>query len=595
MRSLKHSSASHEGMVEPVPDLEDVDLTFPQMPYGTHQVPWDLRVLLYKGAASASRKHVGHMIQRGEFGRVMADRLPLVERLHEQIAAKLRRGGSPSTIEKTLGRLWAFFKWADSVSADLSLPAIKQTFRNWTEHLLHRVRVTRNLAQDTAYHQAMTIADLVARAIDSAGSRRASGLLALTRLRSTSSKKRVLGTQPDKANLEATFAFGQFLADICEGLSVTAVRGPLPVTVILRDSRSLVIAGGLKNLRLDTSAISAPARRRRRECARAPLAERVSAFSDIRRTRLLTLRVEAELLIFIAQTGMNLAQAYRLERESFRWQTHEEDLVAHRVYKDRRGGEAVFRCFKAYRKHLERYLSWLDHIGWSESSSKLFPFYYPSRIPPEHALPTFTAIRSVAEPLSVQRFGPRSLRNVRVNWLLRRSSDPALTADMAAHTTQTLLRDYARPHHQRAAVEITKFHLATDPSVEAPGPGLCVGSNQPAPIEDMPCDAPPPDCVSPEGCLFCKHHRDVLSQEYCWKLASHAKLKAMEVSLYRPPTTVPVHPGDRVIERITDKLIAIAEGSAVRAQWLRDAQDLIRAGRYHPIWDGHIQLLEAMT
>jgi len=562
------------------------------MRYGTHQVPWDMRILLYKGAASVLRDCVAAMIENGELGDVDAARLPLVRKLHEQVSAKLALGGSPSTVSGTLGHVWDFFRWADSSSADLSLASVKIAFRGWTEHLLHRVRIMKDLSQDTAYRNAMRVGDLIGRAI-CIGSAPASRMLRLTRLRNMTVKKRVLGTQADKANLEATFQFGHFLSDLCSFLTTTTVRGALPVTIQLRDGRSFIVAGGIKNLTIDPSAISGPARRKQYLDARAPLEDGESILDDIRRTRLLTLRVEAELLIFIAQSGMNLAQACQLKRESYRWQTDGEDLVAYRVYKGRRGGEAVFRCFKAYREHWERYLAWLEDTGWSRASDKLFPFLYPAKIPPEHALPHFAAIRSVADPLGLQRFGPRSLRNTRVNWLLRRSGDPELTADMAAHTKQTLLNQYEQPHHQRAAVEITKFHLATDPGAESPGPGVCTSFNlTPAPLAHMPPEAPAPDCISPEGCLFCKHHRDVMSHDYCWKLTSHARLKVLEISLYKPPAQNPIHPGNRVIDRINEKLSEIAAGSDVRAIWVRDAEDSIRAGRYHPIWDGHIQLLE---
>ncbi len=30
---------------------------------------------------------------------------------------------------------------------------------------------------------------------------------------------------------------------------------------------------------------------------------------------------------------------------------------------------------------------------------------------------------------------------------------------------------------------------------------------------------------------FCSKHRDVMSADYCWKLASHAKMKTLEISL----------------------------------------------------------------
>lgn len=165
-----------------------------------------------------------------------------------------------------------------------------------------------------------------------------------------------------------------------------------------------------------------------------------------------------------------------------------------------------------------------------------------------------------------------------------------------AHDKEVLLRDYERPHHQRATVEILDFHKATDPAFAPPGPGMCVDSGlTPVPIDGISLIAPKPDCISPEGCLFCSKHRDIMNADYCWKLASHAKIKSLETSLYKPPLKQEVHPAYLVIERINQKLAAISSGSKVRATWVRDAKDAVRSGRYHPNWSGQIKLLEVFA
>ena len=239
-------------------------------------------------------------------------------------------------------------------------------------------------------------------------------------------------------------------------------------------------------------------------------------------------------------------------------------------------------------------MTWLAQTGLEATHHRLFPFLYPGKIPAAHTMPTFKGTRDLAKELNIKYVGPQSLRKTRVNWLLRRSRDPNITAEQAAHSRETLLRTYELPHHQAAVVEITRFHKSTDPTITPPGPGLCADNHRkPAPLPATPTDAPIPDCISPEGCLFCMHHRDVLSSDYCWKLASHAKLKSLELSLYKTPRANPIHPANLVIERINGKLSAISARDDTRARWVVDAQDAIRAGRYHPEWDGHIQLLEA--
>ena len=56
-----------------------------------------------------------------------------------------------------------------------------------------------------------------------------------------------------------------------------------------------------------------------------------------------------------------------------------------------------------------------------------------------------------------------------------------------------------------------------------------------------------------------------------------------------------IHPANLVVDRVTAKLEKIREGSAVRAQWVNDAEGNVRAGLYHPIWDMHITVFEALA
>jgi hypothetical protein len=85
-----------------------------------------------------------------------------------------------------------------------------------------------------------------------------------------------------------------------------------------------------------------------------------------------------------------------------------------------------------------------------------------------------------------------------------------------------------------------------------------------------------------------------MSKDYCWKLASHAQLKILELTRYRPSAQAATHPANAVIDRIQSKLSAIASGSDVRAAWVIEARDAVRAGCFHPAWEGHIELLEAI-
>ena len=576
--------------------MSKLDLTFPNFPLGTHQVPWNLKILLFKDAAKEPRKSAIISIEKGGFGRPIEDRIPLVVLFHEAISSIINLGKSRALVESSLEVLWRFFSWSDANSEHISRETLIDIFKRWTEFQIHRNLVKKEISAIYAYRQVSRLADLIAKALQLPGVKPGRNLVLQTRMRKPPEKKRVLGVEADKQNLNHTFEYGHVLTKICRALDLETVRGKLPILIDVGNGVILNLAGNLMNPDMDTNAIENEAYRRRAEIARAPLNDSESLFDRHKRSGILNQRVEAELLIFIAQTGMNLTQAASLEKESYRWKSNGEDLEVFRVYKGRRSGEAIFRCFKSYREHLEKYMVWLDETGFSDHDNRLFPLLSRGMIRAKDAKVNFSTTKETFKKINLAFIGPKQLRKTRVNWLLRRSRDPGLTAEQMAHDKEVLLRNYESPHHQSAASEIIQFHNVTDPTFSPPGPGICIGEgHKPDSIADLPKEAPRPDCISPEGCLFCTKHRDIMSSEYCWKLASHSHIKSLETALYTPSAKQEVHPGYRVIDRITQKLEAIAAGSQIRALWVKEAKESIRSGRYHPYWDGHIKLLEVIV
>lgn len=508
----------------------------------------------------------------------------------------ISQGRSRALIESSLEVLWRFFAWSDANSLVMSRDEVVTNFKKWSEYQLYRSKIKKEVSENYAYRQTSKLANLIARTLKLPGSKPGGALLMQTRVRKPRSKKSVLGSEADKQNLSSTFEFGHCLRSICEALDCATVRGRLPIYIELESSKPLVVAGSLLNPEMDVASIRCNTVRRNAEKARAPMAGNESLFERHKRSGILNLRIESELLIFIAQTGMNLTQASKLERGSYRWKSSGDDLEVFRVYKGRRSGEAVFRCYRSYKQHLERYLQWLHDTGFTEHDTRLFPLQSRGMIRAKDSKIGFYTLKESFKKINTSFLGPQELRKTRVNWLLRRNNDLDLTAEQMAHDKEVLLRDYERPHHQLAASEIVRFHASTDPVYTPPGPGICIDKNRtPESVNSIAKDAPQPDCISPEGCLFCSKHRDVMSAEYCWKLASHAKIKSLETNLYKPPEKQDRHPAYLVIERINNKLEAIASGSEVRAMWVNESRDLIRAGRYHPYWSGHIALMEQIA
>lgn len=572
----------------PMFNVRAPNLTFPDVRYGRLAVPWDLEPLLYKGGTCANAREAVRQLREGKLGPLLSERIPLVSKLHDSLSGTLAAGGSRFTAKSSINNLRSFFRWADDTGHVLTLATIEQTFLQWTDHLFHR-QLGGEVKKSTIHR---TIAD-VGKRLDEATDRETS-LLRQYRLIDSRRDRRVLGTQADKQNIEATFSFGNALHDISEALTVEAICGKLPVNINIRTGPSLEEWSGLispSKLKIFDYIAKRPA------SADRVLKARVNWELDVSyktRAPLINLRIECALLTFIAQTGMNLTQAYRLRTGNFSYRSHADGYLVHRVYKGRRNGEVEFEIFSEYRAVFERYLAWrsslLPMLG--AENDLLFPLSSPQGrsidVPPN-----FNAVRKRCRILGIRYISPRELRKTRVNWLLRKTKDPAITAEMAQHGQRVLLSSYEQPHHQAAIVEIARFHSKHDPAMLPPGPGLCINARAPELILDAPTEAAAPDCISPAGCLFCTHHRDIDSADHVWSLASYRYFKSIELATYRPAFKEAIpNPSLASIERLTAKIKEIEESSPLRQQWAIEAHARIEEGFFHPKWDGFIQLME---
>lgn len=555
-------------------DLRTPDLTFPSIQYGARETPMDLQILLYKGGALTYTKKTKQLIDDGALGEVLAERVELVRRIHEFISGQLAGGGSRQTAKNNLRSLRDFFGWQDSTNTSASIHNVEQVFLSWADSMLLRHRVKKDLTMRSAYSMASRIALILDFILE-----RPTTLIAATRLIPPIVRKSAVSRDSEKELLEGTFAFGHALQDICDGLPRDVVlKAALPLRIKLRTGQHVEQWSDFPRRSVD---ISEP-----------PRTEAFLAYQNegTLRTRspLANLRIEAELLMFIAQTGMNLAQAHQLKLRHFFYASYLDGYQV-RDRKNRRGGEVLFEIYRDYKPHFERYLTWRRQLF--PESEFLFPFIRMGRIASQH--PQFR-LRTICKGLGIRFVPPQTLRNTRVNWLLRRSGDPDQTAEMAQHTKETLLRVYERPSQQRAMAEATHFWSKHDPqllSTTAAAPGACDG--RPAPQTDLPKDAPSPDCIRPSGCLWCEKHRDVDSQDYVWALASFRHVKVVELAAWpAPKATQEVHPAQLAIERLSGKLAWFRESNARRRGWVDEALARIDEGDYHLDWRNLVSALE---
>lgn len=569
-------------------NLTSLDLTFPMLEYGKNETPWDLAPLLYRGGAEAKVKTVRSEITSGALGDPLLERSELVKGLHDCLTDDLSGGGSRFSAKNKIGALRKFFQWVDQCGRPLSVDSVAEAYLGWAEHFLQRHRVEGNPTAGSLYDTASLTATMLDRVLG-----RSSTLLYSTRIRKPRGNGRAGNGSTGKQSLEESFSFGRFIADLCTALTYEAVTGPLPIQVELRSGSMLPIWCGLRDTEKEASPRIRPQNKfqiadilRNRELRNADV-------SIETRYPAVNLRIEAELLMFISQTGMNLAQAHLLRIDQYHYTSHLDGYQV-RSYKNRRQGEVLFEVFSSYKQWFERYIEWRNTWFPDDLEGLLFPLVRPGgRLALE--APQFTAISRVSTVSNVRFVRPRKLRGARINWLLRESQRPELVAEIAQHSAETLIRVYAEPNPQIAMIEITRFHQQTDPVVCSPGPGACA-TRIPESTVDAPTNAPEPDCINAAGCLFCVNHRDIESEDHVWSLSSLRVLKSLELARYRPACTDRTdnadHPAMLAVERLSAKLRFFQESSEVRRLWVEEALARMAEEDYHPAWDGFIRLAE---
>lgn len=565
------------------------DLAFPMLEYGKNETPWDLAPLLYNGGAVTNVKTVRVEIASGALGDPLPERVELVKALHDCLTDDLVGGGSRLSANNKIGALRKFFQWADQYARSLSIETVAQVYLDWAEHLLQRHRVEGYLTAGSLYDTASLTATMVDRVLG-----RSSTLLYSTRIRKPRGKGKMRSGSADKQSLESSFAFGHFLTDVCDSLSYDATTGRLPVLVALRSGQQVEFWCKSSDPEKESPYTKNARTPSQVEAIAQNLALRSSDTSIEIRYPVVNLRIEAELLMFIAQTGLNLSQAHKLRMDQYHYTSHLDGYQV-RAYKNRRGGEVLFEIFSHYRIWFERYIEWRNTWFPNDVDGLLFPLVRVGGRLSTQA-PQFSALGRICADQGVEMVKARKLRGARINWLLRESLNPHQVAEIAQHTAETLIRVYAEPNHQIAMVEITRFHRQADPAIYSPAPGTCVTSS-PKPVVGAPTNAPEPDCINASGCLFCVNHRDIESEDHVWSLSSLRVLKSLELSRYRPAFTgeaaVAEHPAMLAVERLSAKLRFFQESGEVRRLWVEEALARIAEENYHPAWDGFIRLAEA--
>ena len=361
------------------------DLSFPGVAFGDQETPWDLLPFLYLNGASTHITKAASLIECGELGQPLWHRIPVVARIHEYIDGCLAGGNSRNTADTTIRRVREMFSWADLHGRALSLETLETDFVSWTDYLIHKSRHLRLISRLHAYQCAVAVAKLFDVVLESPKGR----LIRKSRIRRPKNTKSTLGTNAEKQKLAETFEFGHTLLDLTDSLSAEAIHGPLPIILSFRSGVKLEEWTKLRPPS-ELRTLSNDVRPSTRELAQAKRAAWEADTSLRTRHPLVNMRIEAEMLLFIAQTGINLEQVHLLKMSQFRFQSHLDGYRVYRVYKARRQGEVAFEIFSEYRDIFERYLRWREHMFPDDRDGLLFPLIRKGRL--EIKAPAFSMV-----------------------------------------------------------------------------------------------------------------------------------------------------------------------------------------------------------
>lgn len=564
---------------------EDIDLSFPMLEYSKYSTPWDLKCLLYKGGAAIRTDLFADSLNRGELGSIRTERAALVSNLHAALTDNLVSGTSRFTVENKILVLRQFVAWCDITESVFSMQEVAASYVRWCDYLLDLSRVNKSVSSHSIYYKSRSVGYMLDCVLE-----RSISLTKNIRIRKPGRGRNALGSNAEKQSLTSSFAFGHALVDICNALSREACLGNLPVPIRFRTGQIIYKWSGLRDPTLIDKSRAKPRTILHIEESK----KRFQAYESDKtvRTRypLINLRIICEMLVFIAQTGMNLAQVHSLRKDQFHYKSHMDGYQV-RCYKRRREGVVLFEIFEGYKEWFERYLKYRDQWFPGEPEGLVFPLVRRGGRSIEKA-PQLALVKQIMAELDMPFLGPRKLRGARINWLLRETQEPSHVAELAQHSLETLRRVYNKPSPQIAKIEIARFHQESDPFLQSPAPGNCEAVT-PTPLVGISKFAPRPDCINASGCLFCTQHRDIESLDHIWSLSSLRYLKSIELSRYQPSKSNPkTHPALLVVERLTAKLLFFKESKATLRQWVEEADARIKEEDYHPAWDGFIRLAE---
>ena len=536
----------------------------------------DLSRWLIKGSAGIDSKWFYRDATAKTWQRAIKDRLPFIKAVRDHFNYEVTRGTAESSVNSGISAMNVFMKWVDGNDIKLHKDDknLEAAFLAFDEYYYLRAwgkkEITPRSAYSTVFTVSQCISKILERPVHAQLKYQSRTLKSYKHPRKTS-----ISRSAEKQHLGDARAFGYYCIDIADAITIESVYGQLPITAntLRPDGSKKVIkipSGLVDNLKSEHKNVSR-------------IAETLcKPTSHIRHHRkaLIKIRLLAELVIFVYQTGINVSQAIQIERKSFSYKLQGNNDWVVTCHKGRKQGPVSFTIYKEYRERFKKLIKFVDHFY--SKNHQLFPL--SSKSSKKRGTVNYRVLKHHTTRDGIPWVPLKIARNTRANFLDRMTGDPNLSAEMSQHTKEVFLQNYKKPSQQRSMAALTDFWKKAPISLINSG---CEA--KPEPTSDKPSSVINPNCTNESGCLWCKSHRDINSEDYVWSLATFRHLKLIEAN---QPIMREI-PADLIIERLSDKLKAFEERNEQSQKWVKEARMRIEESFYHPTWVNIINFWES--
>lgn len=530
-------------------------------PSAGRSLPWDLSRLAFIGAAKRPTQTVDEEIRSGTFGKCDPLRYDLLKSIHRHIVERHLLGElADDTREAIFNALRTFFNYCDGESIQVTAGTFFTAIRRWTTSFTTNSR-----------HNLVT-QQYVVRVF--AGTTGQDSLLLLKSL-GISKRGASFAIQTNSARSDVVQQYVADLVSLIDCLHPEKLYAPLPLPIQIRKNGP--IYHHYSGMWRSTSSEDPYTVAQRQK--------HLMGTSLKRRFPLLNLRVTAEAFLFIAMTGMNLAQVQKMKLEKYSRRSA-GDHYEFTEYKSRAGHDVLFTIPKPYLTMFSAYLKFRSTHLSGFNSNLLFPIYQPGG--PASRKFHSGNLRIIFNELGAPFITTVELRRIKSNKIMEVSGDPDSESLILQHSRKTFAKNYAHRSPQRAASEFTAFFKSEVAALRvsrAVDGAPCTKMDKPKQVRGTSPDVPTPNCVTMAGCLFCENYKGVSTLDYIWRLKSYLHLKRLELRSHRYPNRESSRPILEVLRRIRSISRAFSQKNKQHEAWAQIADRKLDEGQFHPSWE----------